>query len=128
MLPIQRKKQNFVPAFREWIIDILMRAFQNLMINALVHGGEETAIEIQITKTEGKIELMMSDNGKGMTEEETKRLFERYYRGANTEKKIEGTGLGMAITKSIIELHNGRIRVRSRLQVGTTFFIDFPVN
>lgn len=152
MLPVKLQKQDLIPLFREWVIDILnrpeyenrqieldttfeeilllfdekllMRAFQNLLINAFVHGDETTEINIQIKKVDDKVQISITDNGKGMTAEETERLFERYYRGANTERKVEGTGLGMAIAKSIIEFHNGTINVSSIPDIETTFVIE----
>ena len=156
MLPIQLKKQNFVTFFRELVIDILnrpeyekrqvqfesnsseiafafdekllTRAFHNLMVNTFVHGDETTSLSIKIETDGKKLQINLSDNGKGMTDEEVSRLFERYYRGSNTEKKVEGTGLGLAIAKNIIDRHGGSINVSSRVAVGTTFLITFKVN
>lgn len=72
---------------------------------------------------------MIADNGKGMTEEETGQLFDRYYRGTNTEENSGGTGLGMAIAKQIIEVHGGKIAVESEMGKGTRIVIKFsPVN
>lgn len=156
MLPVKRQEQNIVRFLRELSIDILnrpeyenrtilfesaeetacfsfdeklfTRAFQNLIINAFVHGGEDTEVTIQISTSENEVSITISDNGKGMSEAETERLFERYYRGTNTEGKTEGTGLGLAIAKSIAELHGGTISVSSTPNTGTSFLIRFPVN
>ena len=62
-----------------------------------------------------------------MTEEETKRLFERYYRGTDTGKRTEGSGLGLAIVKGIVELHGGTISVSSVPGLGTAFQMEFPL-
>lgn len=56
------------------------------------------------------------------------RLFERYYRGTNAELKTEGTGLGMAIAKQIIETHGGSIYVESEIGKGTCIVIRFPLS
>ena len=72
------------------------------------------------------MQILVSDNGKGMTAEEMEHLFDRYYRGTNTEQETEGTGLGLAIAKNIVELHGGLIAVSSIPGIGTTFQIDFP--
>ena len=106
---------------------LLTRTFQNLIINAFVHGGKDTEVTIKISVSECMLNITISDNGKGMSAAETERLFDRYYRGTNTESKTEGTGLGLAIAKSIIELHGGTISVDSSSGIGTAFLICFPV-
>jgi len=138
MLPINRQEQNIVRFLRELSIDILKtaifsfdkklftRTFQNLIINAFVHGGKDTEVTVQISVSDCWLNINLSDNGIGMSAEETDQLFDRYYRGTNTESKSEGTGLGLAIAKSIIELHGGTISVTSSPGAGTAFLIRFP--
>jgi signal transduction histidine kinase len=156
MLPLKRQEQNFIRFLKELVIDILncpeyeqrrihfetneetallsfdktffTRAFQNLIINAFVHGDANTEIFLQICVSDTTLQIVVSDNGKGMTEEETGSLFQRYYRGTDTEHKPEGTGLGLAITKNIIQLHEGTISVSSTPGIGTAFQIQFPIN
>lgn len=156
MIPLKRQEQNFIRFLKELIIDILnnpeyerrtihfettektvlfsfdqtllTRAFQNLIINAFMHGDENTEIALQISVSDTILQITVSDNGKGMTAEETGSLFQRYYRGTNTEHKPEGTGLGLAITKSIVELHGGTISVSSIPGIGTAFQIQIPIN
>ncbi|WP_283606458.1 sensor histidine kinase [Faecalispora anaeroviscerum] len=156
MIPLKRQEQNFIRFLKELVIDILnnpeyehrtihfettgetvwfsfdqtllIRAFQNLIINAFVHGEENTEITLQISVSDTILKIVVSDNGKGMTAEEAGLLFQRYYRGTNTEHKLEGTGLGLAITKSIVELHGGTISVSSIPGIGTAFQIQFPIN
>ncbi|RHB46074.1 sensor histidine kinase [Enterocloster aldenensis] len=151
MLPISREKQDIVRFLKELAIDILntpeyenrtihfectenpvfysfdqtlfTRAFRNLIINAFVHGDETTEIALRVSASDTELKIDVSDNGKGMGEEMTGHLFDRYYRGTNTGKKPEGSGLGLAIAKGIIELHGGMISVASILGVGTTFQI-----
>lgn len=156
MLPLNRQEDNFIRFLKELVIDILnnpeyenrtihfqtavdriiysfdhmllSRAFHNLIINAFVHGDENTEIFLLVLVSDTSIQIDVSDNGKGMTGEETALLFQRYYRGTNTEHKPEGTGLGLAITKSIVELHGGTISVSSIPGVGTNFSIHFSLN
>lgn len=155
MLPMAVQKQNIVSFLRELIIDILnrpeyegrlmefdssteqlfavfdtkllTRAFQNLIINAFVHGDEETEIKVQLKTKDKRVQISITDNGKGMTKEELERVFEHYYRGMNTQQKGEGTGLGLAIAKNIIELHKGTITVSSIPEMGTTFLITLDI-
>lgn len=105
---------------------LLMRAFTNLLYNSVIHNCDQTIINVSIKK-EDKLYIKIEDNGKGMTKEETERLFERYYRGTNSSENVKGSGLGMAISKQIIEAHEGRIKVMSTLNVGTSIEIEFDL-
>lgn len=154
MFPVDRQERDVVRFLRELVIDILntpeyenrevhfenkepvilysfdatllTRAFRNLIINAFVHGKENTEVTLEITRAGTSLQILVSDNGKGMTAEMMEHLFDRYYRGTNTEQKTEGTGLGLAIAKNIVELHGGSIAVSSIPGMGITFRIDFP--
>jgi len=106
---------------------LLKRAINNLIINALIHNPEDTVIRIGI-QTADKTRITIEDHGRGMDGEEVSRLFQRYYRGTNTDEKAEGTGLGMAIAKQIIEIHNGEICVESQKNTGTMITIAFPIS
>lgn len=105
---------------------LIKRAFTNLLYNSVIHNSLDTIIKVSIKK-EDKIYIKIEDNGKGMTEEELKKLFERYYRGTNSRVSVKGSGLGMAIAKQIIEAHEGKINVKSKLNVGTSIDIEFPI-
>lgn len=105
---------------------LLKRALNNLIYNSLVHNSPETVINILVCIGD-RLEIHIEDNGKGMSEEELRNLFSRYYRGTNTEEKPEGTGLGMAIAKQIIEFHGGEILVKSEPGSGTSFLVSFPI-
>jgi len=106
---------------------LLKRAINNLIMNALIHNPEDTVIRIGIQAAD-KTRITIEDNGRGMDAEEVSRLFERYYRGTNTDEKAEGTGLGMAIAKQIIEIHGGEISVESQRNAGTIITIAFPIS
>ena len=105
---------------------LLKRAINNLIMNALIHNTEDTVIRVEIQAAD-KTRIIIEDNGRGMDAEELIRLFQRYYRGTNTDEKAEGTGLGMAIAKQIIELHGGDIFVESAPDAGTSIIICFPL-
>lgn len=153
MFPVKREKQNLIRFLKELAIDILntpeyenrtihfdtaanvvsftfdqtlfTRAFRNLIINAFVHGNENTEITLRVLVSDFVLKIDLSDNGRGMRPEITEHLFDRYYRGTDTRQKPEGSGLGLAIARSIIELHGGRISVASVPDIGTTFQIEF---
>lgn len=104
--------------------DLLRRAIQNIIINALIHNPPDTKIKISIGKSAARVVFIsICDNGSGMDEAEQAKLFNRYYRGTNTREKPEGSGLGLAIAKQIVVLHGGNISVKSSPDIGTEFII-----
>ena len=101
---------------------LMKRCLQNIICNALIHNNKQVDVLIKCYwKNKAVIEI--HDNGKGMSEEELKKIFERYYRGKSS-KEISGSGLGLAIAKQIVESHGGEISVKSIVDKGTTFFIQ----
>lgn len=124
---------EFESHVKDMIVDIdvklFRRAIGNLVINALVHNPKETKVIICIDLNEhNECLINISDNGMGMSDEQQLEVFERYYRGTNTQEKSEGSGLGLAIAKQIIVLHNGRIDLKSRLNEGSQFIITLPIH
>ena len=104
--------------------DLLRRAIQNIIINALIHNPPDTKIKISIGKSAASVVFIsICDNGSGMDEADQAKLFNRYYRGTNTREKPEGSGLGLAIAKQIVVLHGGNISVKSSPDIGTEFII-----
>ncbi|MCE4049508.1 sensor histidine kinase [Bacillus sp. Au-Bac7] len=104
------------------------RIMENLLENALKYNPPETTVTVSIRKLDQHLlMIMIEDDGVGMDNETLNRLFERYYRGTNTSSSNNGTGLGMAITKKLIELHGGSIKVKSELGKGTYIRILLPL-
>ncbi|ADI00149.1 sensor histidine kinase [Salisediminibacterium selenitireducens] len=103
-----------------WQIDrhLYFRAVMNLLRNALVHNDDDVSIKVNVHSD--RIEI--SDTGKGITRENQEQIFERYYKGTNTEDG-EGSGLGMAIARDIIESHGGSVDLDSEEGMGTTITI-----
>ena len=91
--------------------------------NAFVHNDKDVEVKITVTETDNNIIIRISDNGRGMSEEDISHIFERYYRGTGSGK-TEGTGLGLAIAKEIVLLHGGKIDVKSETGKGTAFTIS----
>ncbi len=106
-------------------ISMVDRVLQNLIDNAIKFCEEGDTVNIEIDSTDPeKVEISVMDSGKGISQEDLKHVFQRYYKA---NKDPQGTGLGLAIVKKIIELHNSTIRVFSQLGKGTTFIFDLPV-
>ncbi|AOT72607.1 sensor histidine kinase [Geosporobacter ferrireducens] len=106
---------------------LLQRALQNVLINAVVHNPPETEIRVSIKKQQNTFCIQITDNGNGMSEETRSNLFKNYYRGTSTDRPPQGSGLGMAIAKQFVELHNGTIRVESAPRKGTTILIELSI-
>lgn len=120
-------KSDMQEAVAEFDPDLLRRAIQNIMINALVHNPPDTKVSIVVSNVhENRFCISISDNGTGMSEAELSHLWNRYYRGTSTAEKAEGSGLGLAISKQIISLHGGDINVNSRIGEGAEFSVVLP--
>jgi len=104
---------------------IMKNILFNLISNAIKFSPEGKNIEVQTRLENSHIELMVSDRGIGISEEDQKNLFERFYRGFNATN-IEGTGLGLNIVAKYVELLKGSIDFNSELEKGTTFNISIP--
>ncbi len=120
------KNVNFYPEDEniEAFVDkkFLRRALANLILNAIIHNRDSVQIDISIYKKD-KIHITIKDNGRGIPEKDLNYVFERYYRGTNTNSCTEGSGLGMAISKQIIDAQGGSINIESTLGEGTTISI-----
>lgn len=105
---------------------LMKRVFINLITNSFIHNSEDVNIEINIAELSDKeVNICITDNGKGISKEELDHIFNRFYRGTNTSKKTEGSGLGMAIAHDIIKAHNANIKVNSNLNTGLKIDISF---
>lgn len=101
---------------------LIKRALVNLIYNGLIHNNHQTKLEVKIYGGEA-VKILISDNGQGISGDEIKQIFQRFYRGTNTGEMHKGSGLGMAITKQIIEAHGGQITIDSEINQGTKITI-----
>lgn len=97
---------------------LIQRVLNNLIYNALVHNDENISIVVSVYQ-KGKTHILISDNGKGISEKDLENIFDRYYRGTNTGEAHKGSGLGMSIAKEIVNAHNGDITINSIVGKGT---------
>ncbi|MDA8216614.1 MAG: PAS domain-containing protein [Dehalococcoidales bacterium] len=104
----------------------LERAVVNLVTNALKYAPEETPVSVRLERADGEVVISVADQGPGIPPEEQSRLFERYYR-SETGRKGEGLGLGLYISRLIVEAHGGHIWVKSQLGKGSTFSFTLPL-
>jgi signal transduction histidine kinase len=99
----------------------------NLLSNAIKFTPEGGRIEVAAVPKDGFVEVSLSDTGVGIAPEDQEAVFEEFRQVGTAEKKAEGTGLGLTLCRKFIELHGGRIWVKSQVGVGSTFTFTIPV-
>jgi signal transduction histidine kinase len=99
----------------------------NLLSNAIKFTPEGGRIEVGAVPRDGFVEVSVSDTGVGIAPEDQERVFEEFRQVGTAEKKAEGTGLGLTLCRKFVELHGGRIWVKSQVGVGSTFTFTIPV-
>jgi two-component system OmpR family sensor kinase len=100
----------------------------NLLANARTHTPAGTAIDVSVAQSEDGVRIAVSDSGPGLSEEDQKRIFERFYRADTSRVRIdgEGSGLGLSIVDAVMKAHGGSVFVTSELGKGATFTLFFP--
>jgi signal transduction histidine kinase len=111
--------------------DRLERAISNLLRNALEHTPAAGQVRVSVTSSGGHAVVEVSDTGEGIADDDLPHVWTRFYRGersrTRSDSTADGVGLGLAITRGIVELHGGTIDVRSKPEIGATFTVTLPV-
>ncbi len=105
----------------------LERIMTNLLTNALKYGEPGSDVKVALTQADGEIVTSVSDRGQGIPVEELPYLFQRFHRTREARQRREGLGLGLYITRLLVEAHGGRIWVESEVGKGSTFRFSLPV-
>jgi signal transduction histidine kinase len=105
---------------------LLQLAINNLLDNAIKYSGKDDVVLIKVFQSNRNIILQVIDRGNGITAREKGRIFEKYFRGAQMQTK--GTGLGLYLTKEIVEQHHGDISVRNNIPQGCIFEMRFKIS
>ncbi|GAA4314805.1 HAMP domain-containing sensor histidine kinase [Compostibacter hankyongensis] len=110
--------------------DILLRiAVNNLVENAAKYSPRDTEIDVRLSQDDAQLLLQVADQGMGVADVEKKKIFDRFYRvGNENTRKTKGTGLGLFLTKKIVQQHGGIIRVVDNIPKGSIFEIVIPVH
>jgi signal transduction histidine kinase len=106
---------------------LLFRVIFNLGENAMKYTPVGGRVEIALHKHEQEAVLEVKDTGPGIAPEEQGHIFDRFYRGDRARSR-GGTGLGLALVRSIVQLHHGRIAVTSTLGQGSCFCVTLPLS
>ncbi|QLE59532.1 PAS domain-containing sensor histidine kinase [Nostoc sp. TCL26-01] len=104
----------------------LWRVFSNLIVNAIKHNPPGLHLTINATHQGDKIYCTVSDNGVGISQQQSEQLFNLYFRGGNLRNSV-GLGLGLYLCKHIITAHGGEIGIESESETGATFWLTLPI-
>jgi signal transduction histidine kinase/ligand-binding sensor domain-containing protein/DNA-binding response OmpR family regulator len=113
--------------------DILYKIISNLLSNAFKYTPKGGSISMSVTcfsdseSGDEYLKIIVKDTGIGIEKNHLKEIFNRFYQREDSNIKVEGTGIGLSLTKSLVALHKGHITVNSELGCGSTFTIDIPL-
>ncbi|QJD82885.1 sensor histidine kinase [Cohnella herbarum] len=108
--------------------DQLNQVWTNLLGNSIKFSKEGDIIEVSVKQNNNHAIVRISDNGIGISPEDQKRIFERFFKADRSHsRKYDGSGMGLAIAKQIVSLHHGDIQVESEIGRGTTFIVTLPI-
>jgi len=106
-------------------VGLIDQALFNLLHNEILYTPNGSTINISVKMSDNCLNICISDNGKGFTDEELKLLFSKFYR--STAKTTGGTGLGLSIVKGFVEAHGGKVKVENNIPHGAKFTLEIPV-
>jgi signal transduction histidine kinase/DNA-binding response OmpR family regulator len=114
--------------YAEFDLEVVEKVMCNLLSNAFKYTNEYGTITVSLKLDDSKICIKVSDTGIGIPSNELPYLFNRFYKVSNSKhtSEYDGTGIGLALSKELIQLHNGQIDVYSNENKGTTFFVTVP--
>ena len=104
---------------------LMEQVLTNLLLNAVIHTPQKSKIFFKIFEKNDNIIFIIEDNGKGFSDEDIQHIFEKFYRSKTS--KTGGIGLGLSISKSIVEIHGGIITAENNDQGGASFIIKLPL-
>ncbi|UUZ91543.1 CHASE3 domain-containing protein [Paenibacillus sp. P25] len=120
-----------LPASEVWIradADRVKQVIHNLLSNAIKYSPQTSRVDVILRRSGDKVRLDIRDYGLGIPEEARGKLFSKFYRVDNSDRRqIGGTGLGLSIVKEIIEAHQGEVSFDSEMGKGSTFSVGWPV-
>ncbi len=109
-------------------IDYLKRIFVNILSNAIKYTNENGSVSVSLEQIKDKIRIIVKDTGIGIPKEDLKYIFERFYRSdLSRNRQTGGTGIGLTITKALIEAHGGTIKIDSEVGRGTNVIVEFNI-
>lgn len=108
-------------------VGMIREVYKNLLTNAIKYSAADTIVSVRIESQDDTVVIRVADTGIGIPDDEQTRVFDKFFRASNTaENKSEGTGLGLYLTKQLIDASGGKIGFTSEKNKGTTFWFSLP--
>jgi two-component system sensor histidine kinase KdpD len=108
-------------------LELISKVLGQLLENAAKYSPPAAPIHVSAENTESEIVISVADRGQGIDEIEQSLIFDKFYRGRDNRYSVQGTGMGLAIAKAVVEAHGGTIRVSSQLGHGSVFSFTLPL-
>jgi two-component system sensor histidine kinase KdpD len=108
-------------------MELIVNVVRQLLENAAKYSPRESPIQISVEKTPSQVIVSVADRGPGIDELEQALIFDKFYRGKDNRYSVQGTGMGLAIAKAVVEAHGGTIGVTSQLGQGSVFSFTLPL-
>ena len=108
-------------------LERIAKVLQHLLENAAKYSEEGSPIFISAEVTRGMLATSVADRGVGVDDFERMMIFDKFYRGQGQRYRVQGTGMGLAIAKAVVEAHGGSIEVTSQPQQGSVFTFYLPL-
>ncbi len=106
--------------------DLLRQLFYNLIDNALIYTSNKGGIAISLSQSDNNVAIAITDTGIGIHEKDQQKILERFYRVDSSRSQTKGYGLGLAIVLAILKKHQGKLKIRSKVNKGSTFTVFLP--
>jgi signal transduction histidine kinase len=113
------------PVMMEGDSDRIQQVLSNLLDNARKNSPPDVPIEVSLTEEDGRARIVVEDHGAGIDPDQLERIFDKFVRGR--EGTVTGTGLGLYISRRIVDAHEGRIWAESRVGESTRFVVELPL-
>ena len=124
--PVELALAEDLPA-AEFDLSLIVNVLQQLLENAAKYSPPSSPIRISAESSGEEVSLSVADRGAGIDELEQALIFDKFYRGKGSRGSVQGTGMGLAIAKAVLDAHGGSIRVTSQLGQGSVFAIALPL-
>ena len=124
--PVQLDIPSGLPPV-EFDLNLIVNVLQQLLENAAKYSPPESPIRVSVERLGDEICVSVADRGAGIDELEQALIFDKFYRGKGSRGSVQGTGMGLAIAKAVLDAHGGSIRVTSQLGQGSVFSFALPL-